>query len=72
MFFLSYWAGYEGAWLDNRAHGHGTFTESSGTSYEGTEKNDTTWMDGCLEGWMEKEGGWNQRVLSGNPSILGT
>jgi hypothetical protein len=27
--------GYEGAWLDNRAHGHGTFTESSGTSYEG-------------------------------------
>ena len=27
--------GYEGAWMDNRAHGHGTFTESSGTSYEG-------------------------------------
>ena len=28
-------AGYEGAWMDNGAHGHGTFTESSGTSYEG-------------------------------------
>ena len=37
--------GYEGAWMDNRAHGHGTFTESSGTSYEGGE------------GWENSHGG---------------
>ena len=61
FFFRIFVAGYEGAWLDNRAHGHGTFTESSGTSYEGTGKkkrrNDVDRMvlgrmDGCQEGGL--------------------